>query len=138
MKNADSKRSLERKPNSGSRFQNGLGSRISNGSIERGPRPEMAGGMPRKPPVGHKTPGQRSSSGTKDQELMTSMMQRLSTLENLNKTLRMEVKEKSLKINTLQNENERLRLASSDESADSIAKLIVERDKYQKRCKEME
>lgn len=61
---------------------------------------------------------------------MTSMMQRLSQLETVNKSLRLEVKEKALQINTLQTENERLRLASSEESADSIAKLIVERDRY--------
>ena len=61
---------------------------------------------------------------------MTSMMQRLSQLETVNKSLRLEVKEKTLQVNTLQNENERLRLASSDDSVDSIAKLIVERDKF--------
>ena len=69
---------------------------------------------------------------------MTSMMQRLSQLESVNKSLRLEAKEKTLQMNSLKTENERLRLANSSESVDNIAKLIVERDNYQKRCEQME
>lgn len=61
---------------------------------------------------------------------MTQMMQRLSQLESLNKSLRLEMKEKTLQMNSLKTENERLRLANSSESVDNIAKLIVERDNY--------
>ena len=69
---------------------------------------------------------------------MTSMMQRLSQLESVNKSLRLEAKEKTLQMNSLKTENERLRLANSSESVDNIAKLIVERNNYQKRCEQME
>ena len=52
--------------------------------------------------------------------------------------MRLEAKEKTLQMNSLKTENERLRLANSSESVDNIAKLIVERDNYQKRCDQME
>ena len=54
--------------------------------------------------------GARSAS--KDGDLMSSMSKRLLQLEKLNQSLRLEVKEKGLEINTLRLENEKLRVSS--------------------------
>ena len=60
------------------------------------------------------------------------MTRRLTQVEEVNKALRLEVKEKNLQINTLKAENEKLRLASSDEEIDAMARIIVERDHFKK------
>lgn len=73
---------------------------------------------------------------TKDNDLLMSMTKRLTQLEKLNTSLRLEVKEKGLQINTLQSENEMLRLAKGGDanSIGDVAKLIAERDKYKQQC----
>ena len=73
-----------------------------------------------------------------DSDLMTSMTKRLTQLEGLNKSLRLEVKEKHLQINTLTLENEKLRLASDKNSVKEISEIIQERDKYRMQVKQME
>jgi len=82
--------------------------------------------------------GSGSGSGTKDSDLLTSMAARLSQLEKLNQSLRLEVKEKGLTINTLKLENEKLRLASDTNNVKEVSEIIQERDKYRKQAQEME
>ena len=67
------------------------------------------------------------------------MTKRLTQLEQLNKALRLEVKEKGLQINTLKLENDQLRIAGGDSGKLSeIQKIMGERDNYKKQCAEME
>lgn len=79
----------------------------------------------------------RSTSKSKDSDLLTSMTKRLTQLESLNQALRLEVKEKGLQINTLMLENEKLRLASDKNSVQEVSQIIQERDKYRTQCQEM-
>ena len=69
---------------------------------------------------------------------MTSMTKRLTQLEQLTKSLRLEVKEQHLKVNALKGENETLRLAADSNSVQEVSEIIQERDKYRKQCQEME
>jgi len=55
-------------------------------------------------------------------------------LEKLNQSLRLEVKEKGLSINTLKLENEKLRLASDTNNVKEVSDIIQERDKYRMQC----
>ena len=66
------------------------------------------------------------------------MTKRLTQLEQINQALRLETKEKSLKINTLTLENETLRLAADKNSIKEVSGIIQERDQYRKQCKDME
>ena len=61
---------------------------------------------------------------SKDGDLLISMTKRLTQLEALNKTLRLEVKEKGLQVNTLTLENEKLRLASDKNSVREVSEII--------------
>ena len=56
----------------------------------------------------------------------------------MNKTLRLEVKEKALQINTLEADNTVLRMSSNEDSLKEISKLRAERDKFKKSAEEME
>lgn len=79
-----------------------------------------------------------NSKNAGDNDLMMSMTKRLTQLELLNKNLRLEVKEKSLQINTLEADNTVLRMSSNEDSLKEISKLRIDRDKYKKRAEEME
>ena len=76
-------------------------------------------------------------SGSKDGDLMSSMVARLQKLEALNLTLKSELREKTTKIISLDDENGRLRLAAADDAVDQIARLTVERDNYKSQTVEM-
>ena len=77
------------------------------------------------------------SKGAGDNDLMISMTKRLTQLEQLNKNLRLEVKEKALKINTLEADNTVLRMSSNEDSLKEITKLKAERDKLKKTTEDM-
>ena len=66
------------------------------------------------------------------------MTKRLAQLEKLNQSLRLEVKEKALEINTLRTENEKLRMTSDSSKLREVTQIMEERDKYKKQSKEME
>ena len=61
---------------------------------------------------------------------MSSMVARLQKLEAMNAALKNELKEKTQRIVVLEDQNEKLTMAASDDSIDHIAKLTVERDNY--------
>ena len=65
------------------------------------------------------------------------MVGRLQKLEALNNSLKNELKEKTQRIATLEDENARLTLAASEDSIDHIAKLTVERDNFKQQVEEM-
>ena len=69
-------------------------------------------------------------AGSKDGDLMSSMVSRLQKLEAMNAALKNELKEKTQKIQVLEDQNSKLTMAASDDSIDHIAKLTVERDNY--------
>lgn len=83
-------------------------------------------------------PPKGSRAISKDGDLMSSMTKRLTQLEGLNQSLRLEVKEKGLQVNTLLLENEKLRLATDSNSVKEISEIIQERDRCRKKCQEME
>ena len=56
------------------------------------------------------------------------MTKRLMDLEKLNQSLRLETKEKTLQVNTLTLENEKLRLAADPNSIKEVSQIIQERD----------
>jgi len=66
------------------------------------------------------------------------MTKRLTQLEQLNKALRLEVKEKGLQLNTVNKENEMLRMSTSENTLKEIEDIVQERDMYRKKCQEME
>ena len=65
------------------------------------------------------------------------MVSRLQKLEAMNAALKNELKEKTQKIQVLEDQNGKLTMAASDDSIDHIAKLTVERDNYKSQCEEM-
>lgn len=61
--------------------------------------------------AGHKKAASRGNS--QDRDLMSSMMSRLTALEKVNRSLKQEIKEKSIKIESLEKENEILTASSN-------------------------
>ena len=99
----------------------------------------FGGGIPTPTGKGGSNMKLRSNSkNAGDNDLMISMTKRLTQLEALNKSLRLEVKEKALQINTLEADNTVLRMSSNEDSLKEISKLRAERDKYKKKTEEME
>lgn len=83
------------------------------------------GGIPTpKTNVGNAKLRAGSGSASKDSDLLSSMAARLTQLEKLNQSLRLEVKEKGLTINTLTLENEKLRLASNTNNVKEVSEII--------------
>ena len=85
-------------------------------------------------PVPQKT-GSRGSS--QDRDLMSSMMSRLTALEKVNRSLKQEIKEKSIKIDSLEKENDRLKATANLSYLQKYSELEVDRNKYKKMTEDM-
>jgi predicted RNase H-like nuclease (RuvC/YqgF family) len=79
----------------------------------------------KKQAVGHKKSNSRANS--QDKDLMSTMMQRLTALEKVNRSLKSEIKEKSIKMEGLEKENQRLHATSNKDYLQNYSKLETER-----------
>ena len=89
----------------------------------------------KKSQVGPKKSSSRGNS--QDRDLMSSMMGRLTALEGVNRSLKKEIQEKSVKIDSLEKENARLEASSNKEFHKKYLDLERERDQYKKQTEEM-
>lgn len=65
------------------------------------------------------------------------MTKRLTQLEAINKSLKLEIREKSQMVIDLQDENDTLLKVTSAESVKEMDTLKTERDTFKKKCEEM-
>lgn len=84
------------------------------------------------------TSSNRGGSKSRDQDLFTSMASRLTKLEQLNQSLRLEVKEKTIQVRCLEDENTSLKMVADKSMLKEVKHLRIQRDEYKKQCGEME
>eukprot|EP00344_Euplotes_crassus_P008057 CAMPEP_0196998096 /NCGR_PEP_ID=MMETSP1380-20130617/3562_1 /TAXON_ID=5936 /ORGANISM="Euplotes crassus, Strain CT5" /LENGTH=468 /DNA_ID=CAMNT_0042414541 /DNA_START=8 /DNA_END=1414 /DNA_ORIENTATION=+ len=88
--------------------------------------------------AGYKAPKKAQSRGSsQDRDLMSTMMSRLTALEKVNRSLKKEIQEKSIRIENLEKENERLESSSNKDYYKKHLELEGERNRYKKQCEEM-
>jgi UBX domain-containing protein 11 len=85
--------------------------------------------------LGHQKGGSRGNS--QDRDLMSSMMSRLTALEKVNRSLKKEIQEKSVKIEALEKENEILTVACNSDYHKKYKEVQDDRDKYKKLTEDM-
>jgi len=78
-----------------------------------------------------------SRGSSQDKDLMSTMMTRLTALEKVNRSLKKEIQEKSIKIDELEKENQRLQITSNSSYHAKYTELERDRDNFKKINEEM-